>query len=34
MLFVIGVIFFATILIGVPIAFGMGLAGASWILFF
>ena len=34
MLFVIGLIFFATILIGVPIAFGMGLAGASWILFF
>src|SRR5207253_3468426 len=34
MLSVIGLIFFATILIGVPIAFGMGLAGASWILFF
>jgi len=34
MLLVIGGIFFATILIGVPIAFGMGLAGATWILFF
>lgn len=34
MLAVIGLIFFATILIGVPIAFGMGLAGATWILFF
>jgi tripartite ATP-independent transporter DctM subunit len=33
-LLVIGVIFFATIVIGVPIAFGMGLAGATWILFF
>ena len=34
MLAVIGFIFFATILIGVPIAFGMGLAGSTWILFF
>jgi tripartite ATP-independent transporter DctM subunit len=34
MLTVISVIFFGTILIGVPVAFGMGLAGASWILFF
>src|SRR5438132_1890329 len=34
MLLVIGGIFCATILIGVPIAFGMGLAGATWILFF
>jgi tripartite ATP-independent transporter DctM subunit len=34
MLAVIGLIFFATILIGVPIAFGMGLAGSTWILFF
>ena len=34
MLLVIGGIFFATILIGVPIAFGMGLAGSTWILFF
>jgi tripartite ATP-independent transporter DctM subunit len=34
MLLVIGLIFFATIVIGVPIAFGMGLAGASWIIFF
>lgn len=33
-LVVIGVIFFATVLIGVPIAFGMGLAGTTWILFF
>lgn len=33
-LIVIGLIFFATILIGVPIAFGMGLAGTTWILFF
>jgi len=31
---VIGLIFFATIVIGVPIAFGMGLAGSTWILFF
>jgi C4-dicarboxylate transporter DctM subunit len=34
MLAVIGLIFFGTILIGVPIAFGMGLAGSTWILFF
>jgi tripartite ATP-independent transporter DctM subunit len=34
MLAVIGLIFFATIVIGVPIAFGMGLAGSTWILFF
>ncbi|HEX9277662.1 MAG TPA: TRAP transporter large permease [Casimicrobiaceae bacterium] len=34
MLTVISVIFFGTIFIGVPVAFGMGLAGASWILFF
>lgn len=34
MLIVIGGIFFGTILIGVPIAFGMGLAGSTWILFF
>ena len=34
MLTVIGLIFLATIIIGVPIAFGMGLAGATWILFF
>ena len=34
MLMVIGLIFLATIVIGVPIAFGMGLAGATWILFF
>jgi tripartite ATP-independent transporter DctM subunit len=34
MLAVIGLMFFATILIGVPIAFGMGLAGSTWILFF
>ena len=34
MLMVIGLIFFATIVIGVPIAFGMGLAGSTWILFF
>ena len=33
-LIVIGLIFFATIVIGVPIAFGMGLAGATHILFF
>jgi tripartite ATP-independent transporter DctM subunit len=33
-LVVIGLIFFATIVIGVPIAFGMGLAGSTWILFF
>ncbi|MET0732672.1 MAG: TRAP transporter large permease [Casimicrobiaceae bacterium] len=34
MLAVIGLIFFGTIMIGVPIAFGMGLAGSTWILFF
>jgi len=34
MTIVIGGIFFATIVIGVPIAFGMGLAGSTWILFF
>lgn len=33
-LVVIGLIFFVTVLIGVPIAFGMGLAGSTWILFF
>lgn len=34
MLFVICLIFFGTLLIGVPVAMGMGLAGATWILFF
>lgn len=34
MLTVISSIFLLMILIGVPVAFGMGLAGASWILFF
>ena len=34
MLTVIGLIFFGTILIGVAVAFGMGLAGATYILFF
>ena len=34
MLAIIGLIFFATILIGVPVAFAMGLAGGTWILFF
>jgi tripartite ATP-independent transporter DctM subunit len=34
MLAIIGLIFFGTILIGVPVAFGMGLAGSTWILFF
>jgi TRAP-type transport system large permease protein len=34
MLAVIGIMFFGAILIGVPIAFGMGLAGSTWILFF
>jgi tripartite ATP-independent transporter DctM subunit len=34
MLTFIGLVFFGTIIIGVPVAFGMGLAGASWILFF
>jgi tripartite ATP-independent transporter DctM subunit len=31
---VLGLIFLATLLIGVPVAFGMGLAGSTWILFF
>lgn len=31
---VLGLIFFATLVIGVPVAFGMGLAGGTWILFF
>jgi tripartite ATP-independent transporter DctM subunit len=34
MLAFIGIVFFATVAIGVPVAFGMGLAGATWILFF
>jgi tripartite ATP-independent transporter DctM subunit len=34
MLIVIGSMFFGTICIGVPIAFSMGLAGSTWILFF
>ena len=34
MLAFIAVIFFGTIVIGVPVAFGMGLAGSTWILFF
>src|SRR3954469_20046429 len=34
MLAVISIIFFGTIVIGVPVAFGMGLAGATWILIF
>lgn len=34
MLPVISLIFVVSILIGMPIAFGMGLAGATWILFF
>lgn len=34
MLTVLSSIFILSILIGVPIAFGMGLAGVSWILFF
>jgi tripartite ATP-independent transporter DctM subunit len=31
---VIGLVFLVAILIGVPVAFGMGLAGSTWILFF
>jgi len=31
---VLALIFFATLVIGVPVAFGMGLAGSTWILFF
>lgn len=31
---VLALIFFATLLIGVPVAFGMGLAGGTWVLFF
>ena len=31
---VLALIFFATLMIGVPVAFGMGLAGSTWILFF
>ncbi len=34
MLSFIGVAFFGSILIGVPVAFAMGVAGATWILFF
>lgn len=34
MLSFIGMVFFGTILIGIPVAFGMGLAGSTWILFF
>jgi tripartite ATP-independent transporter DctM subunit len=34
MLFAVAALFFAAILIGVPVAFGMGFAGATWILFF
>jgi tripartite ATP-independent transporter DctM subunit len=34
MLIVVSALFFATILIGVPVAFGMGFAGATWVLFF
>jgi len=34
MLAVISLIFFVTLLIGVPVAMGMGLAGSTWILFF
>jgi tripartite ATP-independent transporter DctM subunit len=34
MLTFIAIVFFGTIVIGAPVAFGMGLAGASWILFF
>jgi TRAP-type transport system large permease protein len=34
MVAIIGFIFFFTILIGMPVAFSMGLAGASWLLFF
>jgi tripartite ATP-independent transporter DctM subunit len=31
---VLSIIFFGTLIIGVPVAFGMGLAGGSWVLFF
>ena len=31
---ILALIFFATLVIGVPVAFGMGLAGGTWILFF
>jgi len=31
---VLSLIFFAALIIGVPVAFGMGLAGGTWILFF
>ena len=31
---VLAIIFFVTLIIGVPVAFGMGLAGGTWILFF
>jgi tripartite ATP-independent transporter DctM subunit len=31
---VLALIFFITLIIGVPVAFGMGLAGGTWILFF
>lgn len=31
---VLAIIFFVTLVIGVPVAFGMGLAGGTWILFF
>jgi TRAP-type transport system large permease protein len=34
MLAIISLIFFGTLLIGVPVAMGMGLAGGTWILFF
>ncbi|MBL4645686.1 MAG: TRAP transporter large permease subunit, partial [Rhizobiales bacterium] len=34
MMIVIVIIFAVTVAVGVPVAFGMGLAGASWILFF
>ena len=34
MLIFIATLFFATILIGVPVAFGMGFVGATWIIFF
>lgn len=34
MLPVLSIIIFVTILIGIPVAFGIGLAGATWIIFF
>jgi tripartite ATP-independent transporter DctM subunit len=34
MLLVISIVFFGTLVIGVPVAMGMGLAGSTWILFF